>query len=88
MAFDPVAFKQTKHILRAAHFLRDLVARDVVTLRHIAGRVMIADILTKALSRALFRELIGLFDRYAQDGVVCPETLPSRTRSSPKPVPP
>ena len=26
MAFDPVAFKKTKHILRAAEFLRDLVA--------------------------------------------------------------
>ena len=28
MSYDPVAFKKTKHILRAAQFLRDLVARD------------------------------------------------------------
>ena len=32
MSLDPVAFKKTKHILRAAEFLRDLVARDVVRL--------------------------------------------------------
>ena len=31
MSLDPVAFKRTKHILRAAEFLRDLVAREVVT---------------------------------------------------------
>eukprot|EP00967_Tisochrysis_lutea_P106597 scaffold163580_cov33-Tisochrysis_lutea.AAC.1 len=28
MAFDPVAFKKTKHILRAGAFLRDLVAKQ------------------------------------------------------------
>ena len=30
LSLDPVAFKKTKHILRAAEFLRDLVAREVV----------------------------------------------------------
>ena len=34
MSRDPVAFKMTKHILRAAEFLRDLVARLVVEVRH------------------------------------------------------
>jgi hypothetical protein len=28
LAFDPVAFKKTKYILRAANELRDRVARD------------------------------------------------------------
>jgi hypothetical protein len=51
MAFDPVAFKKTKHILRAAEFLRDLVHRDVITMRHVSGTVMIADILTNSSSR-------------------------------------
>ena len=37
MAFDPVAFRKTKHILRAAHFFRDLVARRVFVPKHIAG---------------------------------------------------
>ena len=72
MAFDPIAFKQTKHILRAASFLRDLVAREVVSLRHVPGRVMIADLLTKAVARPLFHQLLRLFDAYAVDGVVCP----------------
>ena len=72
MAFDPVAFKQTKHILRAAEFLRDLVMREVVTLTHVPGKVMLADILTKALGRVLYLQLMALFDAYAIDGVVCP----------------
>ena len=78
MAFDPVAFKQTKHILRAAEFLRDLVAREVLTLRHVPGRVMIADLLTKAVARPILRELLELFDRYATDGAVCPSKPPTR----------
>ena len=72
LAFDPVAFKQTKHILRAAEFLRDLVAREVVTLQHLPGRVMVADLLTKAVSRPVFLALLKLFDAYAEDGVMCP----------------
>ena len=31
MAFDPIAFKKTKHILRSAEFLRDSVAKEIVT---------------------------------------------------------
>ena len=72
MAFDAIAFKKTKHILRAAEFLRDLVAREVVTLRHVAGTVMIADLLTKAVARAVYVELLRLLDAYAQSGVACP----------------
>ena len=70
LAFDPVAFKNTKHILRAAEFLRDLVARRVVTLKHVKGAVMIADILTKACARAIFSELLRLLDDYAASGQV------------------
>ena len=32
MSFDPVAFKNTKHIMRDANFLRDLVARELIIL--------------------------------------------------------
>ena len=42
MAFDPVAFKKTKHILRAAEFLRDLVNRGVISVEHLPGVVMLA----------------------------------------------
>ena len=69
MSFDPVAFKKTKHILRAAEFLRDLVAREAVVLRHLAGQFMIADLLTKAVGRVLFTRLLSLIDQYADQGV-------------------
>jgi hypothetical protein len=73
MSRDPVAFKMTKHILRAAEFLRDLVARLVVEVRHLPGRVMVADLLTKAVARVVYHELLRLFDAYAATGVMCPD---------------
>ena len=60
MSLDPVTFEKTKHILRAAEFLRDLVARDVVRLQHLPGKIMVADLLTKAVARALFASLMDL----------------------------
>ena len=65
MAYDPVAFKNTKHIMRAAEFLRDLVRREVVTLTHMRGAIMLADLLTKAVARPLFIDLLRLLDDYA-----------------------
>ena len=52
MAFDPVAFKNTKHILRAAEFLRDLVAREVVTLEHLRGEIMVWPTFSRSRSLA------------------------------------
>ena len=60
-----LAFKKTKHILRAAEFLRDLVTREVVSVEHISGVVMLADILTKAASRGVFVDLIKQLDSFA-----------------------
>ena len=54
MAFDPVAFKKTKHILRDAFFLRDLVAKGKIKPSHVASALQRADIYTKALGRVLF----------------------------------
>ena len=70
LAFNPVAFKNTKHILRAAYFLQDLVARGVTDMKHVAGAVMIADILTKAPARQVLLELLQLIAAYAKDGIV------------------
>lgn len=64
MAFDPIAFKKTKHILRAAEYLRDLVARGVVTMQHVAGAIMLADLLTKACARPIFVSLLELLDDF------------------------
>ena len=60
MAHDPVAFKKTKHIMREAHYLRDLVARRVYSPEHVASEAMLADIFTKALGRALYVRLRDL----------------------------
>ena len=74
MSFNPVSFKNTKHILRAANFLRDLVARDIVVLVHVPGRIMIADLFTKAVSRVIFIELMRLIREYPVSGVVVAST--------------
>ena len=62
----------SKHILRAAEFLRDLVARDVVRMQHLPGKIMVADLLTKAVARVLFASLMDLIRQYAESGVACP----------------
>ena len=72
MAFDPVSFRNTKHIMRAAEFLRDLVNRGEIIVHHASGRVMVADLLTKAVARPMYLDLIRLLDNYAVSGVVCP----------------
>jgi hypothetical protein len=72
MALDPIAFKKTKHILRAAEFLRDLVAREVVTLEHVSGLIMLADLLTKPVARAMYIVLMRLLNEFGQTGVACP----------------
>ena len=41
-------------------------------MKHLPGKVMIADILTKAPARVVFIELLKLIDRYSVDGVACP----------------
>lgn len=64
LAYDPVAFKKTKHILRAAHGLRDYVARDVYEMIHVAGSINLADILTKAQSVAAFNTLMQSYDAF------------------------
>ena len=65
LSYDHVAFKNTKHIVRAANFMRDNVAKNVVTLSHLPGRAIIADILTKSLPRATFVKLLGMVDNYS-----------------------
>ena len=51
--------------MRTAEFLRDLVRREVVTLTHMRGAIMLADLLTKAVARPLFIDLLRLLDDYA-----------------------
>lgn len=60
LAIDPVSFKKTKHILRAAHFVRDLALRRVVKLNWIAGTRNPADLFTKAFALSPFRKLVAM----------------------------
>ena len=62
LSFDPVSFKKTKHILRAAEGLRDYVARCVFLLTFVPGKFNVADILTKAQAVAVFNELMREFE--------------------------
>jgi len=66
LSFDPVAFKKTKHILRAAEFLRDSAARRKVTVVWLSGADNVADILTKLVNVSVFRHLISLSSRISQ----------------------
>lgn len=63
LSFDPIAFKKTKHILRAAEFVRDLVHRQVVKMQWIAGKDNVADLCTKAVMLAIFRHLMSVMSR-------------------------
>ena len=65
MSLDPVAFKKTKHIMRAAAFLRDLVAKEAIAMRHVPGDAMLADFLTKAMGPAPFCRLLALLENCA-----------------------
>ena len=60
LAEDPVAFKKTKHILRAAHDLRDRVARRVLAPRFVPTESQLADVLTKALRPGLHTAALDL----------------------------
>ena len=58
LSYDPVAFKKTKHILRAAEFLRDVVARRKVSVIWLSGSDNVADLFTKMVTLPVFRHLM------------------------------
>ena len=47
----------------------DIVLREVACLKHLPGRYMLADLLTKNVSRQVFRTLMDLLAAYSRDGV-------------------
>ena len=67
LSLDAVAFKKTKHILRAANFLRDLCDRLFFEIVWISGKSNPADIFTKAQDLATFRSYLALLDHL--DGI-------------------
>ena len=59
LAADPVAFKKTKHILRAAHELRDRVANGLYIAQYVEAANQLADIMTKPLRVHLHRSMLN-----------------------------
>ena len=57
IADNPVEHNRTKHIDIRHHFLRDHVAREDIEIFHVGTEKKLADIFTKPLDEARFREL-------------------------------
>ena len=54
---NPVQHSKTKHIEIRHHFIRDHVAKGNIELHHVNTENQLADIFTKPLEEARFREL-------------------------------
>ena len=59
MAQNPVMHKTAKHIAIRQHFIREKVQNGDVRLEYISTDKMIADSLTKSLSKVIFMNLRG-----------------------------
>ena len=66
---NPIQHSRTKHIDIRHHFIRDLVEDKVITLKHVATELQLADIFTKALDATQFENLWGKL------GICLSETL-------------
>ena len=51
LSFNPVQHSRMKHIQLDVHFVRDLVAKKLLNVRHVHTNDQLADLLTKPLSR-------------------------------------
>ena len=56
MTANPVHHKRTKHIEIDIHFVREKVALGEIRVLHVPSSHQFADIMTKGLPTALFRE--------------------------------
>lgn len=65
LSFNPVQHSRMKHIQIDIHFVRDLVEKKILTVRHVHTTDQLADLLTKPLSRQrtnYLRDKIGQSD--------------------------
>ena len=58
MKYNPVQRSASKHVELADHYAREQVERKLITISYIPTTEMIADALTKALSKALFEKFL------------------------------
>jgi hypothetical protein len=57
LAENPVDHKRTKHIAIRYHFTREAIANDLIKLKYLETEEMVADLLTKPLSRVKLEKL-------------------------------
>ena len=57
LAADPISHAWMKHIEIDIHFVKDLVAKKSLFIRHISATKQIADVMTKALASTAFHQL-------------------------------
>ena len=58
-AKDPKYHGKSKHIEIKYHFIRDMVARGEVVMKHISTGSMVANLLTKPIARDVFQSRVG-----------------------------
>lgn len=54
---NPVFPRRSKHIHKRYHVIRECIEGDQLDLEHVPGKDQLADILTKALAKILFKEM-------------------------------
>ena len=58
LANNPEHHAKTKHINIQYHFIREYITNNIIQLSYISTKEQLADMLTKALSRPTFKNLV------------------------------
>ena len=67
ISYNPIHHGRTKHVQVDRHFIKAKVEDDTICMVYVPTNKQVADVLTKALSRRSFEQLIdklGMFNLY------------------------